>query len=108
MNADDEDLSRRISPLGKVGAGHLRTLLVYRLRQGGKAVLRRALRFNEEFSHFCEYCKRWIRWGDTEPPFEWICPSCDGLYRMEFAVYYLVERDPDPNTYRGNDEQFGE
>lgn len=92
MDERDRELSGKISPASRRPVPGLRTLYVKRLRAGLKAVLRRGLR-SDEFSVYCETCG-WQRWGDSEPPFEWVCPSCDGLYRMEFAIYGLVKEPP--------------
>jgi hypothetical protein len=88
-------LSFRIAPRAKNDADNLdlRTLLVHRLSETWKSVLRAPLRRAGRASMLCEQCDKWASVvGDV--PTEWTCPTCRTVYVMEFAVYEeLSERE---------------
>jgi hypothetical protein len=77
----------------------LRSLLVHRLRDASKAVLRIPLKRNlakaddaSDYSVYCEPCDAWFvldDWGE-----EVRHKKCGRLYALEFAVFSLVEEPP--------------
>lgn len=74
-------------------ANGLRSLLVHRLRNGVKAVMRVPLsqslgKPDLKASIYCEPCKRWTTIEGDGDLFD--C-DCGRVYRMEFAVFALVE-----------------
>jgi hypothetical protein len=73
----------------------LRSLIVHRLRAGEKAVMRVPLsqdvRGPQAPSILCEPCNRWVR-IDGDGDF-YDCEDCGRSYRMEFAVFTVVEGD---------------
>ncbi len=90
MQLDDDDfkLSRRIAPPARDAENNtdLRTLLVQRLSETWKAVMRVPLRRAGRASMFCEHCERWYPViGDM--PVEWACPDCGSVFVLELAVY---------------------
>jgi hypothetical protein len=91
LSPEDYHLSMAISPRGKIDPGELRSLLIHRLSDTDKAVLRRPLR-QSGFGIYCEPCSRWTKIGD-EAPQEFTCFGCDTLYRVEFAIYEAINRE---------------
>ena len=92
MNPEDYRLSMRISPRGKIDSAILRQLLVNRLSDTYKAVLRRSLRelrHGKKLSVYCEECSHWT--NVQAFPEEWECPRCETAYRIEFAVYEEID-----------------
>lgn len=95
LSDSDYDLSMRLSPRaksprGKVDPESLRSLLIHRLSDTYKAVLRRSLRVDlgSTTSVYCEPCKRWSTAnaeGATGTGFT--CPSCDRRFRVELIIY---------------------
>lgn len=92
MKDEDYKLSMTISPRGKINSAELRQLLINRLSDTYKAILRRSLRFQDNVSIYCEDCGKWTRVRDYPPL--WTCPECNTTYRMEFAVYEEMEKAP--------------
>ena len=86
MNDVDFDLSMRISRRGKADSEELRSLLVHRLRDTKKAVLRASLR-DDRFSIYCEPCDKWTYADEVEWDEELDCPHCGRVYELEFSVY---------------------
>jgi hypothetical protein len=92
----DWRLSMRISPRRRneelTEDDNLRSLLVHRLRDGDKAVMRvplsRSLDGGGKASILCEPCNRWVTTNGDGNLFE--C-DCGRVYQMEFAVFALVE-----------------
>lgn len=68
----------------------LRTLMVHRLSDSFKAILRRALH-SHEISVFCEACEKWTH--SKTLPGEWHCTTCDRRYRVEFVIYEEIENE---------------
>lgn len=92
MTENDYHLSMKISRRATVSErSGMRTLLVHRLRLGAKAVLRVPLRqslASPQYNIYCETCDRWFPCGVGE---EFECPSCGGVFVMEFAVFTRVK-----------------
>jgi hypothetical protein len=99
LDPRDHKLSMKVSPRAKEENRNegLRTLILNRLRDAEKAVLRLPLKRNiataDEASAYnvhCEPCDIWFRlpdWGE-----EVRCPGkCKGLYVLESAVFSKVE-----------------
>ncbi|GAA3087540.1 hypothetical protein GCM10020000_87970 [Streptomyces olivoverticillatus] len=95
----DFKLSTVISPKPKEGDQTLRGLLVHRLRDAHKAVLRVPLKANlatarrKDYSVHCEPCGKWFalpEWGE-----EVECPKCKRLFALEFAVFSVIANTND-------------
>lgn len=76
---------------------NLRSLLVHRLRDAAKAVLRISLRQDlgtagaSQYQIYCEPCGKWSTlkgWAE-----EVVCPHCGQVYAVEFAVYSAITPD---------------
>lgn len=70
----------------------MRSLLVHRLREGSKAVLRLPLSrplARAAYNVFCEPCGRWTK-DVGEGGDEYACPDCGRIYVMEFAVFSVL------------------
>lgn len=99
MDPEDYNLSMAISARGRTEPAGLRSLLVHRLSEGRKAVLRRGLRNTHKLSLYCEVCRRWVAHCSGAPPNEWVCLSCKTWYRVEFAVYAAIQREDPERGY---------
>jgi hypothetical protein len=97
----DYQWSMKISrkPRGDRGAQELRSLLVHRLRDAAKAVVRLPMKSNiataglNRYSVHCEPCEEWFplpEWGE-----EVRCPKCKRLYALELAVFSAVPEPTD-------------
>ncbi|MEV7674994.1 hypothetical protein [Streptomyces sp. NPDC088752] len=99
LSPEDRQLSMRISPRSRAdreGApANLRTLLVHRLRNAAKAVLRLPMSANIDtadtgrYTLHCEPCNQWTRPGDWAE--EFVCGHCQRVYALEFAVYSEIK-----------------
>jgi hypothetical protein len=87
----DEDyrLSMAMSPRGRIPSDELRQLVVNRLSDTEKAVLRRSLS-RDKISVFCEPCRRWTS-AVNDVPDVYQCERCGRRYRIEFVVYEEIE-----------------
>lgn len=92
LDGDDYRLSMKVSLRGKVDAADLRSLLVNRLSDTEKVVMRRPLRQigKPTMSAFCEPCDMWVD-GPRGFPEEWDCPKCGRTYRVETVIYEEVD-----------------
>jgi len=90
LEEEDYDLSMRIAqPSRKASRNQgLRSLLVHRLADTVKAVLRLPLS-GGVFGVYCETCDKWH--SVKTPPWNWKCPDCGLMFTMEFAVYKEVK-----------------
>jgi hypothetical protein len=94
LDPDDLKLSHRIAPPSRdpVNNVRLRALLVKRLSETWKSVLRVPLRRAGRTSIFCEHCDRWNNLEDV--PQQWLCPECGTEFVIELVVYEeKAERD---------------
>ncbi len=87
LDADDRELSMRIAPRGRRN-DNLRTLLVHRLKDTLKAVLRLSIATGRT-NVFCEPCGQWMVVEGF--PAEWTCPRCQRKYAAEMIIYEEVE-----------------
>ena len=96
----DHKLSMRISPRardGKEPQRDMRSLLVHRLRQTPKAVLRLSnsrdlgTAVAGDYSMYCEPCGRFFPSPDWDD--DWICPQCERYYVTEMVIMSAVEED---------------
>lgn len=89
MSQADYDLSMGISRRSRrSNERKTRTLLVHRLREGAKAVLRMPLKkslTSPEYNIYCEPCREWMGLERTGEQFT--CPGCERVYILEFAVF---------------------
>lgn len=96
LSERDYQLSMRTSPRSPHAENNqgLRDLLVHRLRDADKAVVRLPRQKSGtapgHFRVHCEPCGQWFAlaaWGE-----EFQCPHCDQLYALEYAVFSAVPR----------------
>lgn len=97
LSSRDFRLSKSISPNGSRGAEQdtLRSLIIHRLRNTPKAILRLPLKKNiatatraANYSVYCERCQDWFtlpQWGE-----EVSHPACGRLFVLELAVFTAV------------------
>ncbi|MFD8650670.1 hypothetical protein [Streptomyces mirabilis] len=97
LSPRDYHHSMKLSPRskGRDREDGLRSLLVHRLRDAAKAVLRLPLTDNiataedaQRYKIHCEPCGKWFPlngWAE-----ELQCPHCSQLYVIEFAVFSAV------------------
>lgn len=106
MRDEDYRLSMKISPRGRIPTDSLRQLLVNRLSDTYKAILRRPLRGGGN-SVYCEECDWWQK--ATGFPATWTCRRCNRSFRIEFAVYEEMEPLPvDGDRLIGSDHLVAE
>lgn len=98
LSVRDYALSMRLSPRSRGRQREddgLRSLLVHRLRDTVKMVLRISLRQDlakadaAKYQIHCEPCDKWFdlaAWAE-----EVVCPNCRRVYAVEFAVFSLIE-----------------
>lgn len=94
LNKPDHKLSMLISPRARRATHNLdlRTLLVHRLVDSYKAVLRRSNTRQDRVAILCEPCEKWVPAnGRADLPSEWECPHCARTFRIECAIYGEVE-----------------
>ena len=100
MPLEDRDykLSMNASPRARDPQRNkeLRSMIVHRLRDAAKAVVRLPNKTDINTAHaghyavHCEPCVRWFplpAWGE-----EIECPHCGGLFALELAVFSAIER----------------
>lgn len=90
MKDEDYRLSMRVSPRGKIDSAELRQLLINRLSDTDKAVLRRSLRKNN-LGAYCEFCERWTARDLDDVPDVFQCSGCERRFRIELVVYEEIE-----------------
>lgn len=101
LSPDDYTLSMKIGQRAR-RPGHndgLRSLLVHRLSDTFKLIIRRSLR-TEQLGWFCEDCDEWVQ-HESPPdtmPARLQCPQCGRMYRLETAVYEEIEVKPSDAT----------
>lgn len=92
LDKDDYKMSMAISRRGKNDEpDELRSLLVHRLSDTAKAVIRRSLTRGNTLSGFCEPCMRWT--GRTAIDETFRCPYCERRYRVELLIFEEIEDD---------------
>lgn len=89
----DYHLSMATSRRRRGGEVHpLRSLLVHRLREASKAVLRMRMSSNiatcRQYQIYCEPCGKWVDAIGAGEQFD--CPRCGGVYVLEYAVYSRI------------------
>lgn len=94
LSESDHKLSMQISPRRRRHAEPevLRTLMVHRLTNSEKLVLRRSLG-SDNVSGFCEPCGLWTLTMADDPEYgvELSCTDCRRRFRFEFAIYEEVD-----------------
>jgi hypothetical protein len=95
LSPRDYSLSMRVSRRTKNGQDDgLRSMLVHRLRDAAKLILRVSLKedltnASAKYSLHCEPCDRWHSldaWAE-----EIVCPGCERVYAVEFAVFSEIK-----------------
>jgi hypothetical protein len=89
LSPEDYQLSMRVSRPARRPEDNqgLRSMIVHRLLEGPKAVLRFALRTGQASVH-CEPCGVWTSVDDVLDV--WQCPRCLREYEAEFVIYSEV------------------
>lgn len=95
LNDGDWKLSMRLSRRGRLNSDALRSLLIHRLSDTPKAVVRRSLRheLHNSLSVFCEACERWVSLPEGAITSEFGCTLCDRRFRVELVVYEQIKPD---------------
>lgn len=93
LDSRDFRLSMRIGRRRRDGreVHALRSLLVHRLRDGAKAVLRLPLAkslASSAYGILCEPCNTWMQVKEMGEEFP--CPQCGRVFALEFAVFSVV------------------
>lgn len=99
LSGRDYRLSMRISPRPRGGRREdsLRSLMVNRLRDTTKMVLRISLRQDlatadaAKYQIHCETCDEWFNLGAWAE--EIVCPNCQQVYAVEFAVFSAIKEE---------------
>lgn len=93
LSEQDYVFSMRLSPRGNRVTEPLRSLLIHRLRNAFKAVLRisiiKTLNGDDLFGLYCEACDKWFY--DQKVSLEKVCPVCNRIFVPEFILY--TEKD---------------
>jgi hypothetical protein len=90
LKDDDYQLSMKIARRGKLDSPDLRSLIVNRLTDTLKVILRRPLSDKaRSYGVFCEHCQRWN--NATEVPEELTCDGCNRRFRIETVIYAEIE-----------------